>query len=510
MILSIIYLLLILTALVVVHELGHYLFARIFKVRVKEFSIGFGPKIYEKKGKKTNFFFKAFLIGGYVKLAGEDLDQNDDEDNDTEEKIPHEELLTSKPSWQQFLISFAGPLFSVLAGFVIFAFCSAIWGFPEINVDNIVTDSPAYYAGLESGDQIFSVDGNYIIQNQTLTDKISEGKEIELGISRSGDDFNVNVIPELQPQELQVVLKNYEGNIGESVETINGVEFNGNYFSYGEMFQQNDFIQFGFENGDKIKGNVLSYLPTEERYTIGFYYKYFDPLITKNIGIFEKNDILQSINDFKTDNSLALSRMAELLSLSENDISITFTGNKITWYGYGFPDTLQVKILRNGDILEKEVSKADLINVINEPGVFSQQSEYWKPDNVFLAFGLGVQWAGDMLRQMVDIIVKLFTGQVSANSFTGPIGMVKLVDAASGMGLKMILLLAGFISLNLGVVNLIPLPALDGGRMLINLIEMIIRRKINPNIVGYIHAIGFFVLLGFMIWITVIDIGRFL
>ena len=115
-----------------------------------------------------------------------------------------------------------------------------------------------------------------------------------------------------------------------------------------------------------------------------------------------------------------------------------------------------------------------------------------------------------MLRQMVDIVVKLFTGQVSASSFTGPIGMVKLVDAASSMGLKMILLLAGFISLNLGVVNLIPLPALDGGRMIINLVEMIIRRKINPKVIGYIHAIGFFVLLGFMIWITVIDIGRFL
>lgn len=507
MILSIIYLLLILTALVVVHELGHYLFARIFKVRVKEFSIGFGPKIYERKGKNTNFLFKILLIGGYVRLAGEDLDENDGEG---EEEIPHDELLTSKPSWQQFLIAFAGPLFSILGGFFVFAICSSIWGFPEIKIDSVVYDSPAYYAGLESNDQILKVNGKYIIQNQTLTDKISEGNELNLSVVRNDEELEMIVVPELQGQELQMIIKDFNGDVGTSVSEINGVEFNGDYFSYGELFQQNDFIQIGFEDGKDIRGNVYSYIPTEERYTIGFYHRYFDPVIAKNIDFFEKNDVLKSVNGLITNNSLELTRMAELLSLSENDVSISIAENQVEWYGFGFPEEFSIEFIRDGEIIKKDISKSEMVSIVNEPGVFVQQSEYWKPDNVFLAFGLGVQWAGDMLRQMVDIIVKLFTGQVSASSFTGPIGMVKLVDAASSMGLKMILLLAGFISLNLGVVNLIPLPALDGGRMIINLVEMIIRRKINPKVVGYIHAIGFFVLLGFMIWITVIDIGRFL
>ena len=110
----------------------------------------------------------------------------------------------------------------------------------------------------------------------------------------------------------------------------------------------------------------------------------------------------------------------------------------------------------------------------------------------------------------MEIVSNLFTGQSSLREFTGPIGIVKLVGDAAKAGMKMVILLVGLITLNLGVVNLLPLPALDGGRMVLALIEMVIRKRIDPKVEAYIHAIGFFILIGILLYITFIDVGRFL
>jgi len=102
---SFIYFLLILMGVISIHEVGHYVFAKLFKVRVLEFALGFGPKIYERKGKETSFRVNVFPIGGYVRLAGEDLSEARD--------AADEHSLYGKPAWQRLLISLAGPLFSI-------------------------------------------------------------------------------------------------------------------------------------------------------------------------------------------------------------------------------------------------------------------------------------------------------------------------------------------------------------------------------------------------------------
>jgi len=130
MLLAIIYFLLILTGIVVVHELGHYIFSRLFGVRVLEFAIGMGPKLWSKKGKNTTFRINAFPIGGYVRPAGEDLDTIDS-------SIPESEQIQNKPAWQRFIIYFAGPAFSLLLGFLILSLVAVIWGFQEVKIDKV-------------------------------------------------------------------------------------------------------------------------------------------------------------------------------------------------------------------------------------------------------------------------------------------------------------------------------------------------------------------------------------
>lgn len=106
----------------------------------------------------------------------------------------------------------------------------------------------------------------------------------------------------------------------------------------------------------------------------------------------------------------------------------------------------------------------------------------------------------------IQLISDAFTGDANINTLTGPVGLIGMVGDASRLGLAYLFSFTALISLNLAVLNLFPFPALDGGRLLFVLIESIIRRPINPKIAGYVNAVGFFLLIGLMIVVTVFDV----
>lgn len=120
--LSLLYFVLILGAIVLVHEFGHFIFSKLFGVYVYEFSIGMGPKIFhfKKKGGETEYCIRAIPIGGFVSLAGEDADDNS--------KIPNKRKLYSKPVWQRLIIMIAGATFNFLFAFVILFVSALIYG----------------------------------------------------------------------------------------------------------------------------------------------------------------------------------------------------------------------------------------------------------------------------------------------------------------------------------------------------------------------------------------------
>ena len=155
--LSLIWFVLILGAIVSVHEFGHFIFAKLSNTYVYEFSIGMGKKLFGKKrkGGETEFCIRAIPLGGYVMIAGEDVE---------DDKIPKDRQMCNKGFWSRFMVLFAGAFFNFIFAFVILFVSALIWGAASTKpyIGDVSPDYPAYSAGLETGDLVLSIDGEKI------------------------------------------------------------------------------------------------------------------------------------------------------------------------------------------------------------------------------------------------------------------------------------------------------------------------------------------------------------
>jgi regulator of sigma E protease len=184
--------------LVFVHEFGHFIFAKLFGVRVLKFSLGFGNKLVSRKWGETEYLISAFPLGGYVKMFGE---------NQGETEIPSEEQPRSfshKPVWQRFSIVAGGPLFNLFFAVVLFFAIFFLAGFPEpldtTSIGKVSPGSAAERAGVMEGDTILSINGRETgswLDVSTLI-KESGGKEVVLVIQRDGGQVTIRAVPEMQ------------------------------------------------------------------------------------------------------------------------------------------------------------------------------------------------------------------------------------------------------------------------------------------------------------------------
>ncbi len=345
---TLIYFILILGVIVLVHEFGHFLFAKIFHIYVYEFSIGMGPKIFGKRRKnkndETEYCIRAIPIGGFVSLAGEEVD------DDTE--VPKERKLFAKKPWQRFLVMFFGAGFNFIFASLLLFMIALIWGAPDTTsrFTEVEVGLPAYEAGLRDGDIVTSVNGKKV---STLDDLAiymqlaDKTKAIEIGVERNGEEQIFSVVPEKQ----------------------------------------------------EIDGET-----------------------TYKIGV--------------------------------------LMGSTETKRGLG--ESIHYMFVKTGSLF----------------------------------------------KQMFITIKGLFTGGIGINQLSGPVGIFSIVGEQRQTGFENVLYLVALLSVNVGVINLLPLPAFDGGRILFLLIEKIKGSPVNAKTENIIHSIGFLLLMLLMIYITFNDIFR--
>lgn len=188
--------LVVLGALIFFHELGHFLMAKAFNVKVETFSLGFGPKILKKRWGETEYAISALPLGGYVKMLGEDPG---------EQNIPYEELQRSfmqQPLKKRLAIVAAGPIFNLLLAIPLFFLSNLITGaqilLPEVG--SVTEGSPAERAGLKAGDLILSIDGKEIKSWEELRETIASSTKGSLSIvvKRQGEVMRFEVTPEVK------------------------------------------------------------------------------------------------------------------------------------------------------------------------------------------------------------------------------------------------------------------------------------------------------------------------
>lgn len=172
--------------IVFIHELGHFLFAKKAGVRIHEFAIGMGPKIYSFKKGETVYSIRLLPLGGYVAMEGEDGDSHDPR------------AFGNKSILQRASILFAGPFFNILLTAVILAGIYMYQGMPSTTLKNVIDGSVAQKAGIQAGDTITEINGSNIKNWNELSKSIqdSKGKELKLTIDRNGKEKNVEVTPE--------------------------------------------------------------------------------------------------------------------------------------------------------------------------------------------------------------------------------------------------------------------------------------------------------------------------
>lgn len=188
---------LVLGLLIFVHELGHFLFAKLFGVKVLKFSLGFGPRLCGKVVGDTEYVISAIPLGGYVKMFGENPDEQD---------VPAEQRAVSfahKSVWQRFGIVFAGPAFNFLFTLLLFFFLFLAHGVPEsvdtTKVGNVKENSPAAVGGMLVNDEIVEINGLITNSWSDVLEgvKNSGGKNISMVILRDGEKIHLELIPEI-------------------------------------------------------------------------------------------------------------------------------------------------------------------------------------------------------------------------------------------------------------------------------------------------------------------------
>ncbi|MBI5100815.1 MAG: RIP metalloprotease RseP [Nitrospirae bacterium] len=189
---TIIYAVVLLGILIFVHELGHFIVAKSLGVKVLKFSLGFGPRIVGMTRGDTEYLISAFPLGGYVKMLGEEPDEELSESD-------RARAYNYQPVWKRFSIVFSGPLFNLIFAAVLF-FLIFLGGIPYLlpEIGEVSPDSPAFRHGLMKGDSIVEINGSQIMKWDEMTSVIhnSPGREVHLKLKRGGDYLELTLTPE--------------------------------------------------------------------------------------------------------------------------------------------------------------------------------------------------------------------------------------------------------------------------------------------------------------------------
>lgn len=439
--LYIVYAILIFGLLIFIHELGHFIVARLCGVKVLEFAIGMGPKLFSWKGKKhgTVYALRAFPIGGFVNMLGEngmEAVQGENGMNGEEEKTQTQESVELTPDiakqaycnqsvWKRILISIAGPAMNIILGVLLMLVVVLIGGHNSAATSVVAGFHVQYTAeeaqhGFETDDHLYSVNGKRILSYAEFERLVKEsnGESLTVTVQRlnaEGTDYEMIDIPVVLGQ---ADLALFTGSLSEN----SGLQINDEIIKVNST-RVHTYDELNYEISNQgYKPMTFTVLRGEEKIVI------------------------------------------------ENVIVPSYI-NEGALLGYM-------------DFLIYRESKFDFFTVIKHTWCRSVST----------------------VKMVYDSLFGLFSGRFGVETVSGPIGITKVVGKAAEYGFTILLNIVVIISINLGVMNLLPIPALDGGHIFIYLIEVVRRKPMKRELEGLINFIGLVLMLALAVLVAIKDI----
>lgn len=401
---------LVLGVMVLVHEWGHFIVARLFKVRVDVFSIGFGPRIFGWRWGQTDWRLSALPFGGYVRMAGQDLSEVD---SSSVAPTGAADEVMSKPRWQRALISLAGPAVNLVMPIILLGGFYIIKGEPY----------PSYY------------DDAPVIASMSPNDPLAK-----LDVAKGDKIVDVNGVPtptwEKAGQQFSLIRLEDSGHLTvERQGEKHTVQFTGKQLAEAEA--------------------PTRYLPMK-------------PIIGQL--------------------SPGLGAMRAGLKLHDRIVSVN--GNAIATFA-DFRDyilssdgtPLETVVQRNGELINLKLKPESLPDedgkVAFRLGVAPEEHLAYKKMGVGESVKNATLGTAYGMKKLLGVVGKLFSGQQSVKQLLGPVGIANISGQAVQAGAFAVINLMAIISLNLGILNLLPIPILDGGHILLLSIEGIMRRDLS-------------------------------
>lgn len=423
---SIILALLIFSAIVLFHELGHFLLAKKSGIVVTEFALGMGPRLWSMEKGGTRYSLKVLPFGGSCSMLGEDTD---------EENVPG--TFNAASVWGRIATVAAGPIFNFVLAFVLSLIIVGFSGYAPAEVVEVADGSSVEAAGLQAGDIITEFEGYHIdiakdLYVYSYLNEITEDT-VDLKVRRDGQEIAISYTPDVNIRYLM-----------------------------------------GFNRSDTssmVVASLIAGMPLDEA------------------GV-QAGD--------------------EIIAINGEDVS---TGEKYEAYINAHPlgdEPIEVTFVRDG--LEYDIT------ITPEEYRTPVMGFSYNVGNV-KAKGLEVIKYGAlevkyMVRTTILSLKELFSGSLGMDDLSGPVGVVDAIgdtyEESKEYGLKYVILnmlsMAVMLSANLGVMNLLPVPALDGGRLVFLILEVIRRKPVNRNVEGMVHFAGIVVLMMLMVVIMYNDI----
>ena len=419
-----------LSILVGLHELGHLLTAKLFGMRVEKFSIGFPPKIAGFQWGETEYSIGAIPLGGFVKISGM-VDESMDTEQLASEPQPWE--FRSKPAWQRLIVMLGGIIVNVITGIIIFVTLVYSNGETYFSRDQVIENGIVAYEygeaiGLKTGDKVLDVNG----QPYQSIGELSSGSAL---LSENG---------------------------------------------YYTVDRQGELIKVEIPKG------FINSFNSEEAFS-----KFIAVRLPFEVGAIEP------------------SSGAEQAGITEGDQILAVDGNPITYFDEMQTALRQAKnqsvslVRRRGaqlDTLTVSVSEEARIGIVITPLLEPVRKAYGFTESL----SRGTSRAFGAVIVNAKALGKMFTGEVSTKNVHGPIGMAKIYG--NQWDWVKFWSITGLISMILAFMNLLPIPALDGGHVVFLLYEMVSGRAPSDKFLEYAQKVGMVIFLGLMVFVIGNDI----